>query len=819
MKISDNWLKQFTDVSMPIDEFVAKIGAQLGAVEEVIDLGKKYRGIVVAKVVACEQHPNADKLKVCTIDDGGITPDVNRDENGHVQVVCGAPNVRAGLMVAWLPPGSTVPSSYDKEPFVLEARDLRGVVSNGMLASAAELAISDDHDGIVEVDIEAAPGTDFAELYELNDHIIDIENKMFTHRPDCFGILGVAREIAGICQLPFKSPDWYRAPLDRIKPGKSALQLTIKNEITDLVPRFMAVAMADVTIKPSPLIIQTYLSRVGLRPINNVVDVTNYLMILTGQPTHAYDYDKLNGPSLETRRSKIGDKLKLLNGKEITFQDDSTVLITSADVPVGIGGVMGGADTEVGESTKNIVIECANFNMYSIRRTSMKYGLFTDAVTRFNKGQSVFQPDVVLEEAVATMQYVSGGHIASEVFDIKNQELTPGAAIEVTSGFINVRLGSDLATEDVGRLLENVECSVELHGDTVLVTPPYWRTDIEIPEDIVEEVGRLHGYDNLLVNLPRCQIKPVRLNAMLALKSKIRQSLSKAGANEVLTYSFVHGNLLEKVGHDKQNAFRLSNALSPGLQYYRQSLLPSLLEKVHPNSKAGFDTFALFELNKTHSKLWSDDGLPKELENLGLVVAADDKIKPHGAAFYQARKYLDELAASMGVLLRYEPISEAPEHPVAAPFDINRSAQVYLADTDKTLGYIGEFSLATKKALKLPSYCAGFEISLSSTLAEYKPTYRRLSRFPSVEQDISLRVKADTAFNEIEHCLRENFNFPEATTHEFYPIDIYHKNDVKHVTFRLKIASYQKTMTAQEVNELLDSVAARANEALGAERI
>jgi phenylalanyl-tRNA synthetase beta chain len=414
MKVSVNWIKQFTKVELPIDDLVATIGAQLGAVEEVVDLGAKYQGVLVAKVVSCEKHPNADKLSLCWIDDGGAAQNVDRNKSGHVQVVCGAPNVKAGLTVAWLPPGATVPSTYDNDPFVLEARELRGVVSNGMLASSKELAISDYHEGIVELDIEAVPGTNFAELYELNDYIIDIENKMFTHRPDCFGILGVAREIAGITGQKFESPDWYKTPLDRIKPGKNQLKLEVKNDITDLVPRFMAVAMTDVGHGNSPLIIQTYLSRVGIRPINNVVDVTNYLMILTGQPTHAYDYDKLNDGKLETRLSRKGDRLDLLNGKSITFEDNSTILITSNDMPIGIGGVMGGAETEVNAATKNIVIECANFDMYSIRRASMRHGLFTDAVTRFNKGQSLLQNEIVLEEAVATMQYVAGAHVASE---------------------------------------------------------------------------------------------------------------------------------------------------------------------------------------------------------------------------------------------------------------------------------------------------------------------------------------------------------------------------------------------------------------------
>ncbi len=817
MKVSVNWLKQFTDIEVSIDELVTKIGSQLGAVDEVVDLGRKYQGIVVAKVVSCEKHPNADKLSVCWIDDGGRAKDVERNEAGHVQVVCGAPNVRAGLTVAWLPPGSTVPISFDKEPFVLEARDLRGVVSNGMLASIAELAIGDDHNGIAELDIEAEPGTDFAELYELNDYIIDIENKMFTHRPDCFGILGVAREIAGITGKAFESPDWYRAPLERIKPGSTVLPLIVKNDITTLVPRFMAVALADVTIKPSPLIIQTYLSRVGIRPINNIVDVTNYLMVLTGQPTHAYDYDKLHEGSLETRKSREGDKLRLLNGKDIELKDDSTILITSNDVPVGIAGVMGGADSEVTEATKNIVIECANFDMYSIRRTSMKYGLFTDAVTRFNKGQSPLQNDVILEETVATMEFVSGGHVASEVHDV-HAELILKVPVEATADFVNTRLGSSLATEDMARLLENVECNVETHGDTLKVIPGYWRTDIEIAEDIVEEIGRLYGYDGLPTEIPRRSIKAVQPDALLSIKANIRENLSRAGANEVLTYSFVHGNLLEKAEQNKEDAYKLTNAISPELQYYRLSLLPSLLEKVRPNLKNGFDTFAIYEINKVHSKQWTEDNLPRELENLAFVIAADEKIKNESAPYFHARLYLDSLASSLGVFLIYAPLEDA-NHPGAAPFEHNRSAKVSIAGTDTVLGVVGEFKESVKKALKLPRYCAGFEISINIQAVDGTSKYTKLSRYPSVEQDITIRVNESVQFGKIAEFMTENIAVPEDTTYTLIPIDVYQKDDTKHLTFRLKIASYQKTMTAPEVNTLLDNLALKLKESFDAERI
>lgn len=839
MKISLNWLKQFTDIDIPVDELVAKIGAQLGAVEEVVDVGKKYQDIVIAQVISCVKHADADKLSVCMIDDGGVVKNVERDEKGHVQVVCGAPNVREGMRVAWLPPGSTVPSTYDKDPFVLGSRELRGVVSNGMLASAHELAIGDDHNGIVEIDIDVAPGSDFAETYELNDYVIDIENKMFTHRPDCFGILGVAREIAGIQGKSFKSPDWYASPLDRIKPGNSKVGLKVSNPIQQLVPRFMAVAMADMQVKNSPLIIQTYLSRVGLRPINNIVDVTNYLMILTGQPIHAYDADKLNNYSLETRMSKKGDTLRLLNGKEITFDDDSSILITSGDKPVGIGGVMGGADTEVGPETKNIVIECANFDMYSVRRTSMKYGLFTDAVTRFNKGQSPLQNDVVLEESVATMEYVGGGHVASEVFDIRSDvSNTITSDIKISAEFVNSRLGLTLATEDMARLLENVEFVVEAHGDNLILTPPYWRTDVEIREDIVEEIGRLYGFDKLPVILPMRSISPAPRNRLLAFKQNIREVLSSYGANEVLTYSFVHGALMQKTGQNPQQAFKLSNALSPDLQFYRMSLTPSLLDKVHPNIKADIaiagdtNNFALFEIGKVHIKGLHDEqepDVPAEEQRVALVWSADEKTATqylHGAAYFQAANYVQQLLAKLNINYSIKPFDHEPSREegkqLIAAYDLERTG--FIESDGIWIGVVGELKADVRKSLKLPVATAAFELDIANLLeVSGKQAYRALPRFPKTVQDITFKVPAKVTHADL--LLAVQGGLDKLTNDSMMAMlearDIYQKKKDEHihVTFRLWLAHYDRTLTTKEVNGLLDSLASVVQEKLDAERL
>ncbi|HSX33819.1 MAG TPA: phenylalanine--tRNA ligase subunit beta [Candidatus Saccharimonadales bacterium] len=820
-----------------LDDLVQKIGAQLGAVEEVTPFGVKYDSALLVKVVACEDHPDSDHLHLCKVDDGGKVQDVDRDENGHVQVVCGATNVRAGMTAVWLPPGAAVPATYfDPEKFVLGKREIRGVLSNGMLASAKELGLGDDHNGILEVDGDHAPGTSFADAYHTHDDvIIDIENKMFTHRPDCFGYLGVAREIEGLYGRPYKSPEWYKQQPELPGIETDELQLEVQNEIPDLVPRFTAIALRGVQLKPSPVWLQVDLARVGSRPINNIVDYTNWYMLLTGQPLHAYDYDKVKALSggdrahIVVRKPYAGEKLKLLNGKEIEPREDA-ILIATDKQAIGLGGVMGGADTEVDEHTTNIILESASFDMYSIRRTSMHHGVLSDAVTRFNKGQSPLQNLAVLGKIVNEIRAEAGGKVASPLID--NNHVSEEAQqrgnihppVTLSTQFINERLGLSLSAEDMQRLLTNVECQVGIQDSQLTVGAPFWRTDIEIPEDVVEEVGRLYGYDHLPLELPRRSIESPAKDRMIALKNLLRHNLAAYGANEVLSYSFVHGNLLDKVGQSRDSAFQVGNALSPDLQYYRLSLVPSLLDKVHPNVKAGYQNFALFEMGSVHDVGSLDDqGLPIEFDNLGFVYTAAKTDRP-GAAYYEARQYLDALGRAVGLTFEYRPLTAHVQQQDVL-FDEGRSAVVFLPGTDDSFGVIGELKPSVRAKLKLPEKTAAFEIGVAALLAGDKAsTYRTLPRFPAVEQDLCLKVPARTSYADVFAFVAQQISQrrPEQTYHSLAPLDIYQREDDaahKQITLRLQLASFERTLTDQEVAALLNEVAVAAASELQAERI
>lgn len=835
MKVSVNTIRQFTDIDVTVEELKEKINAQLGAIEDTIDLADIYKDALIVKVVDCQPHPNADRLSICRIDDGGAAEDVTRDDDGLVQVVCGAPNVRTGLFAVWLPPRSVVPATYaDDEPFVLGARELRGVMSQGMLAAADELGLGEDHAGIIEIaeneqelsDVSIAPGVSFARAFGLDDTIIDIENKMFTHRPDLFGQLGVAREIAGIQGKRFENPAWWGNVPEFNEPANTTL--TVKNEQTDQTPRLMATVVDGVKITQSPLWLQAALISMGSKPINNVVDVTNYIMLITGQPAHAYDYDALEGATLEARTAHDGETITLINGKTCQL-DESDIVIADSTKPVGLAGIMGGADSEVSKDTTKIVLEVASFNMYALRRTSMRHGVFSDALTRFNKGQSPLQTDRVMHRLLELMERIAQGTQVSPVYDVHQlgaqyEQQSTANDIIVSAPFVNERLGLTLGIRDIASLLENVSINCTITDDgSLAVEAPFWRTDIELPEDIVEEVGRLYGFDHLPRELPTRSIRPADHNPHRELASTVRRTLASAGANEVLTYSFVHENTLKKAQQNRDEAYQLANALSPDLQFYRLSLTPSLLEKMYENSKAGHDEFALFEIGKAHTKkapLDEVDGLPPEIRRIAFSFVS--KKRKGVSAYYDARAYLTELARKLGLSnLIFKPIGSAANLTLAKPFAKTRAARVVDAKSEQVIGVIGEYSAATKQAFKLPSYSAGFELMPEAILLAQKQTgtqYRPLSRYPSTTRDVSFRFDAPVPYEQLTGVVRTAIEAHEGTVIDFNPVSIYTPDgsDQMTISLRLTVTPYDKTLSSDEANAIVEEIGSEVVDQLGA---
>ncbi|MDB5161514.1 MAG: pheT [Candidatus Saccharibacteria bacterium] len=825
MIVSVNWLKKFVDIDIPVDQLATLIGERLVEIESVEDLSVKYKDVIVVKVIEASDVEGSDHLHLTKVDDGGKLKNVVRDASGYVQVVCGAPNVRVGMLAAWLPPESTVPETYgDKEPFVLGTRKLQGFDSNGMLASAKELDLYEDHTGILEVDKDAAPGTSFAELYELDDYLLDIENKSLTHRPDAFGIVGFAREVAGIQGKQFTTPAWLTELEPTIESDGSVDAPTITIDDPSLSDRFQAVVLSDANeAAQSPIQIQTYLSRSGIRPISAVVDTTNYMMLLAGRPLHAFDYDKFlavagGKAEIHVRLAKKGETLKLLNGTELQL-DPEDMVVAAGNTVVSLAGAMGGLDTEIDSSTKRILLECATFDLYRLRNMQMRHGVFTEAITRLTKGLPGALGAPVLAESVNMMAQLSGAKVASPV-----GEDYPGkhdlVVVEVENVRINSVLGTEFASADIKELLENVEFSVEITDQKAIVTVPYWRNDIHIAEDIIEEVGRLSGFDTINPTLPSRDFTAVRPSNFDELRTHIRSTLVRGGVNEVLTYSFIHGDVMKKAGQNPDNAYRLTNSISPELQYYRQSLIPSLLVNIHPNIKAGYGHFALFEMNKFHTKQMglTDENVPKELDGLAFVVA--NSKKGSEAAYYEAKRHLDYLAAELHLEFTYEPLEADSDFPVTQPFEPSRSARVWDAKNHERIGVIGEFKRSVQKNFKLPEHSAGFEVSpriLSKLLESEGYDYQAMSKYPGTERDICFQVASGVAYQRV---IDTAYDALKETTliSSIEPVDIYQPDsgETKNITIRIKLGSYEKTLTGEEVAPLIESLTQNVTKALNA---
>lgn len=821
MIIPLNWLKKYTEIEMPIADLSTLIGARLVEIEEVESIVDKYDGSIVVKVVECYKHQDSEHLNITKIDDNGAINNIERDKNGLIQVVCGAENVRAGMFAVWLIPGSIVPSSKkDSEPFVINKRKLRGEISYGMLASAKELDLFDDHDGILELDDGLAIGKSLALSLELDDYLLDIENKSLTHRPDTFGIIGFAREVSAIMAKRFVSPQWLNnSSLDYGDKQGDQEAPSVSIDDPKLSARYQAVVLSDADSKlQSPLIIQTFLSRVGVRPINAVVDVTNYLMMLTGQPLHAFDYDKVKAvggsdPSIHVRAGIDKEKLELLDGRVIELSSDD-IVIAAGNTAIGLAGAMGGANTEIDKNTKNIILESASFNLYNLRSTQMRHGIFSEAITRFTKGQAPELCAPVLAEAIRLLSEWSGARRVSDVADLYPGKSEP-VVVNLRAEHINNILGSSFTKDDIKNSLENAEFIVEINdNEELIVRVPYWRADIKIIEDIAEEVGRINGFDSILPTLPRRDLTAIVPSKIDDIKYKIRNILLRSGANEVFTYSFIHGDVLLKSDQNPTDSYKIINSISPQLQYYRQSLTPSLLSIVHQNVKSGYDQFALFEINKTHSKIAGlvEDGVPPELHRVGLVVV--NKVAIKGAPYYQAKSIIDYLGMILGLKLDYKLFDDNTKLAFTKPFDLNRSARIVDRISGQSIGIVGEYKQSVKTKFKLPDYVAGFELlteAVMLALEQKQNQYVANSRFPSSERDLCFQLGLDTSYSNLIEFVNMALEDSEYDT-EIKPIDIYQKagSVTKNITIRIKITSKNKTLVNEDIvsviNKVIDSV-------------
>ncbi|MBR5621084.1 phenylalanine--tRNA ligase subunit beta [Candidatus Saccharibacteria bacterium] len=814
MRISLNEIKKLVPAAAKVetDELVKLIGARLVEIEETIDLSEKYKNIFIVKVVECEAIPDTH-LHLCQIDTGAK----------KVQVVCGAPNVHAGMSAVWVAPGAIVPQTFGGENFMLDVRKLRGYESHGMLAGLDELDLGDDHSGIVEADPKFEPGTPFAEAYDLNDIILDIENKSLTHRPDCFGLIGFAREVSGILDEPFHYDNYeaWAAEYTRIFEDymrSSEKGASIKVSIDPAICPSYHAFVFDYDVHPANKTRlnpdDIFLAKFGMHRISPIVDMTNVIMLLTGQPLHAFDYDKFvsvggtSGAEIGVRLANKGEKLTLLDDKEIELTDRD-IIITSNDVPVALAGAMGGKSTEIDDSTSRIIIEMASFSLFNLRQTQMAHGIFSEAITRFTKGRPVGELERVKCLVVASFVKLGGKlvGVGSEtdpsVFD---GDAIKQDVVEITTDEINDLLGTNYSAKEIIKTLTNVEFEVDSGDEALTVTAPVWRTDIHIKEDIIEEVGRLRGFDNIPLDFPKRPFVGAEENPLLILKSKIRDILSgRVAAHEILTYTFVSRKLQEQALEDPEDSYKIVNSISPELQCFRQSLVPSLLEKVRDNQKAGYQDFAVYEFNQvTRKSLGLDkDKVPVLKNHLAFAVTGD---------FYAVRAALVALLHDLGIrTVEFAPLKDTATAPYLEPLHSAMVSGIV----------VGEIKSTVAKKFKLTGPVAVFELDLDELLASIPSAAKsmpKLSRFPSVERDLTLKVAGDLEFASVLEPISRIFK-ENSLILELIPVSIYQKKGLKtkNLTFHLRFMSDERTLESSEISDIMEQVKKSVKKAVGAD--
>lgn len=825
MIISVNWLKKFVPDLPEIDELSKLIGARLVEIESIENLNEKYKDVVIARVISAKKVEGSDHLNLCKIDDGGKRDGVERDENGFVQVVCGAPNVREGLFVAWLPPKAIVPETFGGENFQLSARKLMGNMSNGMIASLRELGLGDEHDGILEISPETfenglQAGDSFAEKFELNDYLLEVENKSLTHRPDCFGIIGFAREVAGILGQKFVEPDFIKQSDFGFEVNNDK-SIVIDAQDSEICERYTAAIfdVSDILKNPNLTLEKTYLLRSGMRPIDIITDLANELMLETGQPLHTFDFDKLakiNGGKnvkMTVRKAFENEELELLDGRKIKMSQNDIVIATGEndENAVALAGAMGGKSTEIDENTTRILVESATFNLYNLRNTQMRHGIFSEAITRFTKGVPEMMSRKVLD-LFGVQLLALGGKSLSEIADSKGDFYYNKSEISVSKDKINQILGTNFSSEEIRKTLENVGILTKNDNSEIFVVP-FWRNDLHIEEDLIEEVGRLNGYDNIKLQLPKRTFRAVKKAKIDLLQSEIREILVSSGANEILTYTFVHGDLLKKAGQDPKNAYKIINSISPELQYYRQTLTTSLLSKVNQNIRAGFSEFAIFEMNKITEKTLglNEENVPFEQKKLAFIYT---KNKGENT-FFEAKNYAEFLFNKLGLKVKFIKF-DLSKSPLSTEFEPKRSAliQVSNSEGEKILGVIGEFKKKIQKALKLPESTAGFELDLGILLENTGRTSVKIkdfSKFQSVERDISINVDESRQFAEIFDIFKDISSEFKDVEIETLPIDIFNNGDgTKNISIRFKITPFEKTLNGDEIRDIMQKIEEKA---------
>lgn len=795
MKVPLKWLQEYIGITLPPADLANRLTMAGTEVKGMQDIGGSWANIVVGQITTINPHPNADRLSLATVDLG----------TEQQTVVTGAPNLKVGDKVAFAYVRAQLIDGHSGRLFRLKSAKIRGVVSSGMVCSEKELGISDNHEEIIVLPMEAEVGASIADY--LGDVILDLD--ITPNRPDCLSVIGIAKEVTALTgqglHLPEVSYEESVSPIDQ--------QISVEIAAPDLCPRYCASLITGVKIAESPKWMQQRLLACGMRPISNIVDITNYVMLEYGQPLHAFDYHRIRGKRIIVRRATDSEAIVTLDGIERTLSEYMLV-IADEEGAVAIAGVMGGAGSEVGEETTSILLESANFNPASIHYTGRTLRLPSEACMRFERG---IRPELTLpalKHATQLIIQIAGGQAARGLADEYPGKLEQNPILLSTSQ-VERLLGVEFGLDQIVSVLTSLGFDCKIRESEVWATPPYWRSDIHQAVDLIEEVARITGYDKIPTTMLSQPLPRPDPDSIIRLKQKTRCSLVGYGFQEVITYSLTSLEMLNRLLPEphllEPMPLRVANPMTADQEYLRPNLRANLLAALCANRRHEDGGIRLFELGRVYLPRQKD--LPEEPEILcGILSGARLEKSWQGGdellAFFDAKGVMEGLLNRLGVEASFEQGSEESLHP-------NKQAALVIAGN--RLGVVGELHPKVSQAFEIGETVCLFEINLTALLSLTigHKIFQPIPRFPAIVRDLAIVVDAEITHQEVQNIIK---NYPLVVQVALF--DVYSGEQVppgkKSLAYRITFQSPTHTLTDEEVNQVQQQILSKLSKEFGA---
>ncbi|MDF7800850.1 phenylalanine--tRNA ligase subunit beta [Pontiellaceae bacterium B1224] len=780
MKVPVSWLKEYVDFEDTIEGLSDKLTFAGLEVEAIEKIGSDFPGVVVGEILEIEPHPGADKLRLCTVEYGA---------EETMRVVCGAPNVEVGGKYPFAPVGTTLPGG-----FTLKKAKIRGEVSMGMLCAKDELELGEDHSGLLVLDADLKPGTPFVDVWGQPETVIELE--ITPNRPDWISMIGVAREMATLYGTELK------VPTIGISETENDVNEEISIRIDDEVkcPRYTARILKGAKIGPSPEWMQQRLEAAGIRPISNVVDITNYVMLETGHPLHAFDAATVAGKQIIVRTAKAGEKMKTLDGQDRELTADMLV-IADAEKASAIGGVMGGADSEITDATETILLEAAAFETSTIRHTAKKLGFLTDAAYRFQRGINTDSVEMASRRAASLMCELAGAKLCAGVVDVY-----PGTKEQIKIPFsykrIENMIGAEIAADRMREIFQTLEIGLEDdNGETAVAVVPSFRLDLEREVDLVEEIARIHGVDNIPTKTPLAKVIPTADDSRVRAVSNLRNHLQGLGVSEILNYTLVSNPLLDLFNKEnKEEREELPHPISVDQSVMRTSLIPQLVESLGRNHSRQVSEACFYELGRTFNRI-KGGTVQTEMVSLGMMGPVGRGLLEKRAAvsdeemFVWMKGLVEKLFSSQHILAEFAE-QDAPE------FEGGKAVSILL--DGEVVGCMGLVNKTARAEWRLTGPVAAAEIKLEALLkkAFVISKTEELATFPSMSRDIALVLDESVKHEEVQALIRKA---NPKDLESFGLFDVYQGKGIekgkKSLAYTFVYRSAKQTLTDKKVNK------------------